>query len=70
MAELQTSGKIQSNRSSAESKQTDIENVGDESDYTDEANEEPSLEEIFSQKLDALRERMTFWNRKLDEYVP
>ncbi|XP_025062921.1 leucine-rich repeat-containing protein 9 [Alligator sinensis] len=67
LAELQTSGKIQSNRSSAESKQTDIENVGDESDYTDEANEEPSLEEIFSQKLDALRERMTFWNRKLDE---
>uniref|UniRef100_A0A8C3EZT1 Leucine rich repeat containing 9 n=1 Tax=Chrysemys picta bellii TaxID=8478 RepID=A0A8C3EZT1_CHRPI len=66
LTELQTSGKIQNNKS-IKSKRLEIEKSIDDSENTDEASEESSLEKKFFLKLDALRERITFWNRKLDE---
>lgn len=31
--------------------------------------EKACLEKAFVQKINAMKERITFWNRKLDEYV-
>lgn len=31
--------------------------------------EEPSLQQKIVTKLNALNERVTFWNKKIDEYV-
>ncbi|XP_074986056.1 leucine-rich repeat-containing protein 9 isoform X4 [Caretta caretta] len=66
LTELQTSGKIQNNKS-IKSKRLEIEKSIEDGENTDEASEESSLERKFLLKLDALRERITFWNRKLDE---
>ncbi|XP_043372598.1 leucine-rich repeat-containing protein 9 isoform X4 [Dermochelys coriacea] len=66
LTELQTSGKIKNNKS-IKSKRLEIEKSIEDSENTDEASEESSLERKFFLKLDALRERITFWNRKLDE---
>ncbi|EMP30661.1 Leucine-rich repeat-containing protein 9 [Chelonia mydas] len=67
LTELQTSGKIQNNKS-IKSKRLEIEKSIEDGENTDEASEESSLERKFLLKLDALRERITFWNRKLDEF--
>uniref|UniRef100_A0A8C8RA21 Leucine rich repeat containing 9 n=1 Tax=Pelusios castaneus TaxID=367368 RepID=A0A8C8RA21_9SAUR len=52
---------------SIKSKRLEIEKSVDESENTDEASEESNLEQQFFLKLGALKERITFWNRKLDE---
>uniref|UniRef100_A0A8C4VCK0 Leucine rich repeat containing 9 n=1 Tax=Gopherus evgoodei TaxID=1825980 RepID=A0A8C4VCK0_9SAUR len=48
-------------------KRLEIEKSIDDNENTDETSEESSLENKFFLKLEALRERITFWNRKLDE---
>ena len=37
--------------------------------FAETVTEEPSLQQKIVIKLNALNERVTFWNKKLDEYV-
>ncbi|XP_053132331.1 leucine-rich repeat-containing protein 9 isoform X2 [Hemicordylus capensis] len=66
LALLQTSGKIQSSKSIL-SRSSECEKSDGDYDSGDEAPEESSLEQKFLHKLEALRKRITFWNRKLEE---
>ncbi|XP_075782450.1 leucine-rich repeat-containing protein 9 isoform X4 [Pelodiscus sinensis] len=66
LALLQTSRQIQSNKS-IKNKMLEMEKSIDDSENADEVSEESNLERKFFMKLDAMRERITFWNRKLDE---
>ncbi|XP_009668984.2 leucine-rich repeat-containing protein 9 [Struthio camelus] len=66
LAELQMLGKTSSNKS-LKSKILETETSVHDSDDADKAAEESSLEKAFLQKINALKERITFWNKKLDE---
>uniref|UniRef100_UPI00398E77B4 leucine-rich repeat-containing protein 9 isoform X3 n=1 Tax=Pristiophorus japonicus TaxID=55135 RepID=UPI00398E77B4 len=44
-----------------------IEGVHSSSSSVKKSTEDPNAEQKMSQKLDALRERLTFWNKRLDE---
>lgn len=64
LAELKGWGKGHSDGSN-NSKVTDPETLKSCETVT----EEPSLQQKILTKLSALNERVTFWNKKLDEYV-
>lgn len=64
MAELKGSGKGQIERPN-NSKVTELEILKN----SETVSEEPSLQQKIQTKLNALNERVTFWNKKLDEYV-
>ncbi|XP_064369582.1 leucine-rich repeat-containing protein 9 [Dromaius novaehollandiae] len=66
LAELQMLGETSSNKSQ-KSKNLETETSVHDSDDADKAAEESDLEKAFLQKINALKERITFWNRKLDE---
>ncbi|XP_025943077.1 leucine-rich repeat-containing protein 9 [Apteryx rowi] len=66
LSELQMLGQT-SNNKSLTSKNLETETSVHDSDDADKAAEEFSLEKAFLQKINALKERITFWNRKLDE---
>lgn len=64
LAELKGSGKRHGDRPNNH-KVTEVE----KSKSCEAVTEEPSLQQKIMIKLNALSERVTFWNKKLDEYV-
>lgn len=64
LAELKGSGKGHSDRSN-NNKVAELE----KSKKCETVTEEPNLQQKILTKLNALNERVTFWNKKLDEYV-
>lgn len=64
LAELKGSGKGHNDRSN-NNKVTELE----KSKNCETVTEEPNLQQKILTKLNALNERVTFWNQKLDEYV-
>lgn len=64
LSELRGSGKGHSERSN-NNKVTEL----DKSKNDETVTEELSLQQKIVTKLNALNERVTFWNKKLDEYV-
>ncbi|NXD08865.1 LRRC9 protein, partial [Nothocercus nigrocapillus] len=66
LAELQMLGQTSSNKYLKSNNLATEISVHDSDDANKEA-EESNLEKAFLQKINALKERITFWNRKLDE---
>ncbi|XP_070606504.1 leucine-rich repeat-containing protein 9 isoform X4 [Erythrolamprus reginae] len=66
LMELQASGKIQASKVSS-SWDFEYEKSDGEVESPDETPEESSLEQLFLHKLDALKRRINFWNKKLQE---
>lgn len=66
--ELQASGRIQASKVSS-SWSFEYEKSDGDVESPDETSEESSLEQLFLLKLDALKRRINFWNKKLQEYV-
>jgi hypothetical protein len=64
LSELKGPGKGHSDISN-NSKATELENPRNCETVT----EDPNLQQKILTKLNALNERVTFWNKKLDEYV-
>uniref|UniRef100_A0A8D0NA19 U2A'/phosphoprotein 32 family A C-terminal domain-containing protein n=1 Tax=Sus scrofa TaxID=9823 RepID=A0A8D0NA19_PIG len=62
LAELKGSGKVHNDRSN-NNKVTELE----KSKNGETVTEEPSLQQMIVTKLNALNERVTFWNKKIDE---
>ncbi|XP_013926947.1 PREDICTED: leucine-rich repeat-containing protein 9-like [Thamnophis sirtalis] len=66
LMELQASGKIHASKVSS-SWNFEYEKSDGEVESPDETTEESSLEQLFLHKLDALKRRINFWNKKLQE---
>lgn len=64
LAELKGSGKGQTERPN-NNQVTELEILKN----SETVSEEPSLQQKIQTKLNALNERVKFWNKKLDEYV-
>ncbi|XP_039175437.1 leucine-rich repeat-containing protein 9 isoform X3 [Crotalus tigris] len=66
LMELQASGRIQASKVSS-SWNFEYEKSDGDVESPDETSEESSLEQLFLLKLDALKRRINFWNKKLQE---
>ncbi|XP_063003742.1 leucine-rich repeat-containing protein 9 [Elgaria multicarinata webbii] len=66
LAELQASGKIHASKA-VSSRNFECEKSDEEAESPDDAPEESRPEQRFQHKLDALKRRINFWNKKLDE---
>uniref|UniRef100_A0A670I022 Leucine rich repeat containing 9 n=1 Tax=Podarcis muralis TaxID=64176 RepID=A0A670I022_PODMU len=66
LVELQASGKIQASKAIS-SQNLGCEKSDEEAESPDEASEESSLEQWFMHKLEALKRRVNFWSKKLEE---
>ncbi|CAI5764740.1 leucine-rich repeat-containing protein 9 [Podarcis lilfordi] len=66
LVELQASGKIQASKAIS-SQNLGCEKSDEEAESPDEASEESSLEQWFLHKLEALKRRVNFWSKKLEE---
>lgn len=64
LAKLEMLDKTSRNKS-PRSKDLETENSVHDTEDTEKA----CLEKAFIKKINAIKERVTFWNRKLDEYV-
>ncbi|ETE73512.1 Leucine-rich repeat-containing protein 9, partial [Ophiophagus hannah] len=67
LMELKASGRIQPSKVSS-SWNFEYEKSDGEVESPDETPEESSLEQLFLHKLDALKRRINFWNKKLQEF--
>lgn len=63
LAELKGSGKGQNEKSNNKVMEPEI------SENSETVTEEPSFQQKILTKLNAVNKRITFWNKKLDEYV-
>uniref|UniRef100_A0A803SPY2 Leucine rich repeat containing 9 n=1 Tax=Anolis carolinensis TaxID=28377 RepID=A0A803SPY2_ANOCA len=68
LSELQMSGKMQAYKSIS-NQDFECENSDEEAESSDEGQKENNLEQQFLHKLESLRRRINFWNKKLEEYV-
>ncbi|KAF7251925.1 Leucine-rich repeat-containing protein 9 [Varanus komodoensis] len=66
LAELKASGKIHPHKT-VSSRSFECEKSDGEAESADETPEESSTEQRYQHKLDCLRRRIKFWNKKLDE---
>ncbi|XP_008114930.1 leucine-rich repeat-containing protein 9 isoform X1 [Anolis carolinensis] len=66
LSELQMSGKMQAYKSIS-NQDFECENSDEEAESSDEGQKENNLEQQFLHKLESLRRRINFWNKKLEE---